>query len=223
MIADIFDNLVKESNASWSTRAFYFDYHGDELHGTHYHESYHWLENYKAFEGQFAKLQIQKGDWIFARTALHFMVDVRENKCSVSEAGGITGSFSQNVLKNYHASIFPPGEIALPVMPVEYRPLSISGPLRDLASEASDLLSERSYQNPRSLYLETFAECAARIRREVRIEIHRKLEENHPACKNLEEIIVRYQPGDDDGLAKWLKEFEAATWEAARCIEYQAS
>jgi hypothetical protein len=219
----LLDNLLKESHVSWATRATYFDYHGRDVHGTHYHESYNWRDKYKAFEGQFAKLQIPRGDWMFARHSLYFMVDVREGRCTVSKEGLITGSFSENTLGSGHATVFLPGDIPLPVMPSEYRPLSVSGPLRDLASEAEDVLHDERNSPKKNKFGEDFAESVGRIRREVRIEIHRKLAENHPACKNLQEVIVRYQPTDDDERAKWLCEFTAATWEAARCIEYQVS
>jgi hypothetical protein len=215
--------LLKESPVSWATKAYYFDYHGQEAHGTHYHESYNWRDKYEVFEGQFAKLQIQRGDWMFARQSLYFMAEVRESRCTVSKEGLITGSFSKNTLSSDHATVFLPGDIPLPVMPSEYRPLSVSGPLRDLASEAEDALHYKRNSPNKNKSEEDFAERVGRIRREVRIEIHRKLAENHPACKNLEEVIVRYQPTDDDERAKWLCEFTAATWEAARCIEYQVS
>ena len=38
----LLEDLRKESNVSWATRASYFDYHGQEIYGTHYHESYKW-------------------------------------------------------------------------------------------------------------------------------------------------------------------------------------
>jgi hypothetical protein len=218
----LLDNLLLESNASWSTRAYYVDYNGQEYQGTHYHPSYRWWDKYGAFEGQYAKLQIPRGDWTPARTALQFMVDVRENRCSLSQEGHVTGSFSTNMLRQYHASVVLPGDIPLPKMPAEFRPLSISGPLRDLASEATDLLNEQTSSSTRT-FLADFGDRVARIRREVRIEIHRKLSEDHPAYKNLEEIIVQYQPRDDHEREHWLKKFSSATWEAARCIEYQVS
>jgi hypothetical protein len=216
------DSLLKTSYASWATKAYYFDYGGREIHGTHYHESYKWLDNIKVFHSQFAKLSIQRGDWMFAKTSLYFMVDVRENRCSVSREGIVSGSFSETTLREHHATIFTKGDIPLPTMPLEYRPLSISGPLRDLAAEADDLLYERGPSKQEKLG-EDFAESVGRIRREVRIEIHRKLEQTHPACKNLEEIIVGYQPTNEAERLRWLSEFTAATWEAVRCIEYQVA
>lgn len=218
----LLDHLIKNSNISWATRASYYDYHGREGYGTHYHESYRWLDKNEAFENQFFKLQIPRGDWRFAIGSLNLMIDIREGRASISKNGTLKGSFSNNMLANEHAKIFTSGNIPLPIIPSEYRPLSVSGPIRDLAWEANDLLF--THRSPtKNKYLEDLAKCVGRIRRETRIEVYRKLAENHPACKNLEEIIIQYQPKNDVERITWLSEFLAAIWEAARCIEDQVS
>ncbi|MGP0593189.1 hypothetical protein ACTRXD_11740 [Nitrospira sp. T9] len=218
----LLDRLMKKNDISWATIASYYDYHGREGNGTHYHESYRWLDEADALEGQCLKLHIPRGDWMFAKGSLNLMIDIREGRASISKKGVLKGSFSEQMLSIEHATVFSPGNIPLPMIPSEFRPLSVSGPIRDLADEANDLLDKQHFPT-KNKYPEDFARCVNRIRRETRIEVHRKLAENHPACKNLAEIITQYQPQNDGERITWLIELKTAIWEAARCIEDQVS
>jgi hypothetical protein len=109
--------------------------------------------------------------------------------------------------------------VRLPVRPPEYRRLVASGTLRDLIAEARDLVfveRHRAQFSPEDLTAEI-----RRLRREIRIEVPRRLEAQHPATKNVEEIVARYDPDGPDAL-RWLQELVVAASEAAECIEEQS-
>lgn len=141
----LLDRLMKKNDISWATIASYYDYHGREGNGTHYHESYRWLDEADALEGQCLKLHIPRGDWMSAKGSLNLMIDIREGRASISKKGVLKGSFSEQMLSNEHATVFSPGNIPLPMIPSEFRPLSVSGPIRDLADEANDLLDKQHF------------------------------------------------------------------------------
>jgi len=149
-------------------------------------------------------------------------MDVREGHLIVSVEGKITGSEAESYIDGKFATIHPPGSLKLPRLPDEYGGLALSGELRDLAAEADDILMADLVSGDRSAGTDDLSLNVARLRREVRVEVHRRLESIHPASKNLEEIISRYKPDDDHGRLYWLREFTEATHEAIRCIEEQA-
>ena len=216
----LLDSLQEERLASWATLAHSYDYDGTWKSSTHYHESYRWSDKYQAIETQFRKLQVPRGDWNLASSAVLFLMEVRERKLIISVEGKITGSGAKSWIDGKFATVHPPGSVKLPRLPDEYRGLAVSGELRDLAAEAGDILTEM-VSGDRPAEIGDLPLRVARLRREVRVELHRRLEPGHPAWKNLEEIISQYKP--DDGLRRmaWLKEFTEATYEAIHCIEEQ--
>ncbi len=211
----LLESLQREVRIDWATIVHCFDYGGNSNSGTHYHESYQWWERAGAMETQYRKLQIPRGDWMWAQPALQFLVDVRHGRITVSAEGKISEVSERSRIDGKIASIHPPGQLQLPQLPIEYEALARSGRLRDLAEESHDILWNLE---KRPLVGERTRDVA-RLRREVRVEVHRVLDSIHPASKNLEEIIVRYKPDDALGRQAWLEEFTEATYEAARCVE----
>jgi hypothetical protein len=216
----LLDDLEKEPGPSWATVASYYDYGGKWVHSTHYHESYRWDEKRNAINDQCAKLGVPRGDWFLARPLIDFMMQVREGKVTISSDGKVTGAY---VFDPLCVTVHPPGKVNLPKRPAQYRRLAASGRIRDLAVEADDFVTRAENRGMRPEPWETnFDEKVKRLRREVRVEVHRILSEKHPAVKNLEEIILQYS-SEPDSYLSWLREFRSATWEAARCVEDQTS
>jgi hypothetical protein len=211
---------LQDTGASdWATIASYADYAGRWIQGTHYHESYRWWDTPGALENQYAKLGVPRGDWSFARAPLHFIIDVRGRDVVVSGDGVVNSRPGYMTLDPNYAYVCPPGPVRLPVQPPEYRRLVASGTLRDLMSEARDLVfveRHRAQYSPGDLTAEI-----RRLRREIRIEVPRRLDPQHPATKNVEEIVARYDPEDPEPLP-WLHELVVAASEAAECIEEQS-
>ncbi|WP_333646657.1 toll/interleukin-1 receptor domain-containing protein [Candidatus Binatus sp.] len=211
----LLESLQREASISWATIVHSFDYRGNSISGTHYHESYRWWETARAMETQYGKLQIPRGDWMWAGPALQFLMDVREGRITVSTEGKVSEVNERSPIDGKIASIHPPGQLQLPQLPIEYEALARSGRLRDLAEESRDII----WNLDKHPLVGDLVSDVARLRREVRVELHRVLDSTHPAWKNLEEIILRYKPDDVLGREAWLKEFTQATHEAIRCVE----
>lgn len=95
-------------------------------------------------------------------------------------------------------------------------PLAASGTLRDHAEEVRCML--RAMTSPSDQYTDLDAEVR-RLRRAVRIDIHRLLSDTHPAAKNVAEVIDSYNASTP--LLEWLQELEEAISEAAWCVAEQ--
>jgi len=217
----LLEGLQQKNNEGWATIAHYFDYDGNEIHGTHYHESYGWSQKYGAIDNQCAKLHIPQGDRIYAYPALNFMMDVREARLIISAEGEVTQKSVGSPIDGKLVTIHPPGPVKLPKPPNEYRASAATGALRDLMHEAEQLLLENGRPPYRADRIGELSPTVARIRREVRIELPRRLDATHPALKNVEEIILRYKPDDAANRLAWLQELVEATWEAIYCIQEQ--
>jgi hypothetical protein len=95
-----------------------------------------------------------------------------------------------------------------------------SGAVRDLGVEIAYLLDKEPDATQRfNISTSEGIQELSRIRREARIEVHRLLGEQHPATRNLEEIVIRYRTGDQLSLKEWAQEFASALAEAAQAIE----
>jgi hypothetical protein len=211
-------DLQDDGTAGWAVVASYYDYSGNWAQSTHYHESYRWRDKVGAMETQYRKLCIPPGDWPFARAPLLFMIDVRDGQVTITPAGVVNSRSGYAKLHQEHAYVCPPGQVRLPVRPPEFRPLTASGNLRDLVAEAQAIVVDGSRR--REFSAEERVAVVRRVRREIRIEVSRRLDAQHPAAKNVEEIIERYDPGTVDCLG-WLRELAEAATEAAECIENQ--
>ena len=219
----LMDRLQEEESDNWATVASYGDYDGNWMGDTHYHRSYGWRDTVGAFENQCAKLYVPRGDWSYAEAALHFIVDVRDGNIHVSPDGVMsTRTPGSATLESKYAYVCAPGRIPLPIQPVEYRPLVASGALRDLIAETRHLVNDAERPKPRIVMSSCeFTEKARRIRREIRIELQRRLDSHHAAARNVDEIISRYDPNAAFPL-EWLRELADAAAEAAECVEEQA-
>jgi hypothetical protein len=210
----LLESLQREVRIDWATIVHSFAYGGNSNSGTHYHESYQWWETAGAMETQYRKLQIPRGDWMWAGPPLQFLVDVRHGRITVSAEGKISEVSERSQIDGKIASIHPPGQLQLPQLPIEYEALARSGSLRDLAEESDEIL----WNLEKRPVVGDLVSDVARLRREVRVEHHRVLDSGHPASKNLEEIILRYKPDDVLGREAWLQEFMQATYEAIGCV-----
>jgi hypothetical protein len=215
----LLESLQEESDVSWAVLAHHYGYDGTWKHSTHYHESYQWFNKGNAVDTQCRKLHVPRGDWDLAWPALRFLTDVRERYVAVSRDGKITGAGAQSALDPEVSTIHAPGPIRLPTLPPGYAGMAVSGYLRDLAAEAANILKEGVFSN-KSGTTDIGLEIA-RIRREVRVELYRKLDPSHPASWNVEEIMHRYKPNDVTVRESWLREFVEATHEAIACVEEQ--
>jgi hypothetical protein len=219
----LIENLVDLGHSAWSTLANYYDYRGQCFQGTHYHDSYRWSDKDGAIQIQLKKLGIPSADQMYARSALSIMMDVREHTIIVGRDGAVSGRTS--LLQEPRCVVVGLGSVPLPTRLPQDRSLAISGPLRDLADEAYGLLrvlrhpgpETKPYQRDASLWI-------ARIRREVRLEVHRLLASSHPAVRNLEDLIARHGPTlRKREQTAWLEEFAGATQEAIDCVHDQAA
>lgn len=208
----IVERIVPEQ---WATNATCYSYDAVELGATHYHESYErWFDEAR-FQVQCRKLGVPMGDWGYARPAIQFMVDARHERFQILVTGEIQDWKPEPSL---HASIHRPGIVHRPHCPGEYLPLVASGAMRDLAAEASGLLSYLRHDTLDA----HFWRHLAQVRRDIRMEIGRRFSSDHAAVRNLEEIIDRYRPDDEMAVRRWLQELIDATHEAASSIREQA-
>jgi nucleoside phosphorylase len=218
----LLDDLQRIESEDWATTAHYYNYQGQNLGSTHYHESYGWCPKARAFDVQCRKLGVPPGDRYLAYGALRLMVDIREGYRAMSPQGKLLEHGSEVTLPP-EATAHAPGDVPMPSLPGELCGELASGPLRDLAAEADDVLDElRDALLPSCRPFPELVQRAARIRRESRLTVHEILGERHPATKNLEEIVVRKAMETRSDLIGWLEELRDALFEAARSVEVSA-
>jgi hypothetical protein len=174
--------------AHWAITAYYFNYDGKSIHGTHYHESYRrrW-ESPEGQEAQCAKLSIQKADWNIADTALYLIIELR---------GRSKDDTIESILENFQSEYefyeyYKKDEkIPKPTIPDKFIHLNKTGEIRDIIEE----LRIDSWKNYDLKTLHTDFESN---RRSAYLLLYDKLKQDHPALAFVKEIIDSYDESFD--------------------------
>ncbi|AOT70555.1 hypothetical protein [Geosporobacter ferrireducens] len=199
----IFDDITYEKYDHWSVVSNYYDYTGEWHHGTHYHESYRdtWDKN---IEIQLRKLSIPSGDWLFARPALRFLQELREVPSKIDMEAEV------EKLKNSgrHVYYYPPSTPAfLPSLPEEYRNLSDTGDLRDIAADIYSLIFDISTN---VIVRPEIRSTIQVLRRRAHLWIFSHYDKDHPAVGFINEVNNKYSDTMSSAeLKEWIKEFHS--------------
>ncbi|MGK9183786.1 TIR domain-containing protein [Priestia filamentosa] len=200
----IFDDITYQSSNSWSVTAHHFDYEGEWIHGTHYHESYEssWDRN---LETQFSKLRIPKSDHFLAVSALRFLQSLRHAN-QESDIQEKVRELDQDDLVKYFSEEAP---IFLPDIPGRYTSLYKTGTIRDLVESVDDI-SRLSYNlEPNSFKVEEAHSYARKTRRRVYISMNEYFGDENSNMRFITEIIDRYSENMTlKELGDWAQELK---------------
>lgn len=185
----LFSDITYANNSSWSVVVNHYDYSGNWIHGTHYHEGYSdsWDNN---IETQFRKLSLPKSDWIWGHAPLDFMRDLRETKQKL-DIGSIVKRLQSTYPVYYYDESTP---VPLPKVPEQYVLLNKSGKIRDILHvlESDNFIHNYSKND------------ISALRQRAYLEAHNYFGEKHPGFKFIQEVIDEYNKEADY--------FELATW-----------
>ncbi|MFF0830185.1 SEFIR domain-containing protein [Brevibacillus sp. NPDC003359] len=174
-----YTDISYQSNNSWAVVVYYYNYDGECIHGTHYHDSYsrRWDNN---IETQYSKLSIPEADWQWCRAPLNFLQELRE----VSEPTDIHKMVTDEQEYDYPVYYFKPGEpIYLPEVPQQYRFYYDTGNLRDI------LVEMRDKKDMSRLPEEELFNRAMTLRQSVALESLALLGVTHPSLSFINEVL----------------------------------
>jgi hypothetical protein len=208
-------------HAGWATVADYFSYNGAWRGSTHYHVSYQrfWWQELGGLDLQCRKLHIERADWDYALRPLEMMCEIRHGHIIVLPDGTLEGDKVDRYYDAELVKVFVQEDVPFPRIPEIYFRLSISGALRDIAPEITDLCEESSNENLTAERADEIKSEIKRLRRIIRIEAHKVLSKDDPAMVNLLEIIDTFNPDVElKQYQTWAKELIGAVYEAVNQI-----
>jgi hypothetical protein len=195
----LFTDITYSSYESWAVVISYYNYEGEWQHSTHYHESYSrsWARN---MDIQFSKLSIPKADWLWSRTPLWFLMELRE----VTEKVDIKQLVEKVQKSNHPVFYFEPSEpIVLPEVPPTYEYDYQTGNLRDLINDIED--KETNW----GLSIDKLIEKAITVRQSVYLECLVYLGENHPSVSFIKEVLDEHQNSfSQKEILQWFSKVE---------------
>jgi nucleoside phosphorylase len=207
----ILDDLGPSTSATWSVKAHYYNYDGEQLSSTHYHESYEdsWrLAN--GLESQYRKLAIPRSDARYAEGALYLMMDIRTRQA---------GSSLEELVKPWAAEgepvqIFLPGEVIyLPDPPSRFERLRETSDLRDLVAELHQISDKASPDKAR------LHKQLAGPRNRILLVVTKYLGAQHPSMITLQGVVDSYDARwNADALLRWKTEVTVAVTEIFQYI-----
>jgi hypothetical protein len=201
--------------------ADYCSYNGSWLGSTHYHPAYRdfWWGTRARIDTQYRKLQIERGDWDYARKALELMTEIAEGRLVVDAAGKLYGERSTEFSESDLMKIFVNEEVPFAHVPEKYFRLSLSGGLRDLEKRLEEICEVFSMRYPDTEQLADARTALKSVRREVRIEAHKVLGKEDPALLNLLELILSFNASLDlNENLSWARDLISALNDAIRQI-----
>jgi hypothetical protein len=207
----VIEDIEFQEYSSWAVTASYFDYSGNWMHGTHYHDSYHrrW-DSPEGQESQCAKLNIPKGDWSIAESALYLVMKTRERKKEIPIEDILVRFQGKYEFFTYRKAgdVFPK-----PVIPELFLHLNKTGEIRDII----DYLSFSSWKN---YDLSTLRDDCDSYRRKAYLLVYEKLGVVHPILGFIKEIVDSYRLDYSiDQLREWGDRLSDALADACNYIK----
>ncbi|WP_269772980.1 toll/interleukin-1 receptor domain-containing protein [Bacillus safensis] len=191
----LYKQITYQSHNSWAVVVSYYDYEGEWIHSTHYHESYSWDWERK-LEIQYKKLSIPRADWNWARAPLNFLMELRE----VTEKVDIQKRVDNEQKCDYPVYYFDRSEpIYLPKVPPIYQFYHDTGNLREILEELKDEKSNlRLTEN-------NLIEKAIILRQSAFLESLAFLGEDHPSLFFIKEVIDEFDKSyTSDKVLSWF-------------------
>jgi RNase P/RNase MRP subunit POP5 len=212
---------VGPQNDQETVVADYCSYNGSWRGSTHYHPAYHdfWWGTRGRIDTQYRKLQIERGDWDYARKALELMTEIGEGRLIVDADGRLQGHESTEFSESELMKIFMKEDVPFPHVPEMYFRLALSGRLRDLAEELEEICAVLSMRPADTQKVATARIELKSVRREIRIEAHKVLGKEDPALFNLLELILNFDANCDlTEILSWARDLTGALNDAIRQI-----
>jgi len=207
----VIDNIEYRTDSQWGVTVGYYNYNGEWLHGTHYHDSYRrYWETLEGIDNQCKKLFIPIGDWVYASPFIEIIMRIRERQENETILDIINLYDSDNTLINFFTANTI---IKAPKIPKEYNELNKTGELRDIITEIYLSLSTKDN-------LEELHERFESLRRSAQLIIFDLLSKDHLAYKFVEEISNSYDNNFTfDELRKWDRRLSDAIFDTFKYIK----
>ena len=201
----IFDEIAFNESSSWSVCAHHYDYEGEWIYSTHYHESYEidWNEN---LEIQEDKLNIPKADRVHSYQALKFLQRLRHTDKPIDIEKRVKELGLDNLVKYFSSG----DVIFLPDVPDIYKRMYELDEVRDILEELSDMNRLMYDLDPRYFKATDAHSRAKSIRRKAFMSVTKRLKDDGYSLKFLEESINAYDSGLSlKELGKWAEELSS--------------
>ncbi len=203
----LFDDIEYDTSVSWAVCAHYYDYDGEWVHSTHYHESYKddWEEN---LDIQFNKLGVPIGDHFLLSFPLTIFRSLRSARWGADTLSKTVEGLQKNEEKVLFFDIGEP--LVLPSCPQDYVALAQSGPVRDIAADIDRILLNRPVSFLPGSSSSVDDTRLQSLRRRAALAMNDYLGKNHHGMTFFNEVIQKYKDDmDGNRQYKWLQELES--------------